>query len=283
MQKNDILINWYPGHMAKAIREIKEKISIADILIIILDARCPISSYNEDFDLLSPHKKRLFIITKSDLMDINKKEQIAKRFSTDKLLWLDLRKTTSRNKILSALKEMSREKILNQQQKGFLISKIKIFVLGIPNTGKSTLINLIAQKKKLAVANMPGVTRSQKWISVGNYYFMDTPGILLPKFNDQEMALKLVMIGSIDAKNFPSSFLATNFLKLLAKYYPEKITNFMPFYNLNSQEISDIEAYNVFSSWALLKKYKINNKPDLNRIYKEFITYVRDLKGVTYD
>lgn len=175
------LINWYPGHMAKAVREIKENATLADIFLIVLDARIPISSYNEDFDNIAPQKPRLFVITKSDLMDKSKKEKIQKRFQNEKLLWLDLRQPKSRNQILNQLKILSQAKIKKDKEKGFLTSNIKVFVLGVPNAGKSTLINLMSQKKSLKVANYPGVTRVKKWVISDNFYFMDTPGILLPK------------------------------------------------------------------------------------------------------
>nr|WP_318026929.1 ribosome biogenesis GTPase YlqF [Mycoplasmopsis bovis] len=183
--ENQQLINWYPGHMAKGMREIKENASLADVFIIVLDARCPISSYNEDFDSISPSKPRLFIITKSDLMDVSKKATIEKRFGSSMLLWLDLRNPKSKNIIINKLKKITESKVAKDKQKGLINSRIKAFVMGIPNAGKSTLINLVSNKKSLQVANYPGVTRAKKWVTVDNFFFMDTPGILLPKLTDQ--------------------------------------------------------------------------------------------------
>ncbi|VEU77187.1 ribosome biogenesis GTPase YlqF [Mycoplasmopsis columbina] len=283
MSEEKTLINWYPGHMAKGMREIKENASIADVFIIVLDARCPISSYNEDFDAIAPHKPRLFVITKSDLMDSEKKNKIQQRFKDEKVLWLDLRKNKSREMILSAIKKATKEKVQRDKEKGFLISKIRIFVLGVPNAGKSTLINLMSQKKSLKVANQPGVTRAKKWVAVDNYYFMDTPGILLPKLSDQIAATKLAMIGSIETNIFPLRFLANNYLKVIAQYYPSKFETFFNVKLEKNNDLSDIDAYNIFSQIAINKGYKINNKPDLTRIYKIFNLWVRDLKGVTYD
>ncbi|EGV00575.1 GTPase YlqF [Mycoplasmopsis columbina SF7] len=283
MSEEKTLINWYPGHMAKGMREIKENASIADVFIIVLDARCPISSYNEDFDAIAPHKPRLFVITKSDLMDSEKKNKIQQRFKDEKVLWLDLRKNKSREMILSAIKKATKEKVQRDKEKGFLISKIRIFVLGVPNAGKSTLINLMSQKKSLKVANQPGVTRAKKWVAVDNYYFMDTPGILLPKLSDQIAATKLAMIGSIETNIFPLRFLANNYLKVIAQYYPSKFETFFNVKLEKNNDLSDIDAYNIFSQIAINKGYKINNKPDLTRVYKIFNLWVRDLKGVTYD
>ncbi|MBU4690472.1 ribosome biogenesis GTPase YlqF [Mycoplasma sp. ES3157-GEN-MYC] len=277
------LINWYPGHMAKAMKEIKINSTLADVFIIVLDARCPISSYNEDFDKIASHKPRLFVITKSDLMDQNKKQKIEARFWGSQILWLDLRKQKSRGIILKNIQKIMSEKIKRDKEKGLLVSKIKAFVLGVPNAGKSTLINLISQKKSLKVANYPGVTRDKQWVAVDNFFFMDTPGILLPKQDDQKSATKLAMIGSIETKIFPIMFLAYSFLSIIAEYYPDK---FLTEFNINLTEfenLGEVEKHNIFSQIANNRSYKINGKIDLNRAYKYFINWVRELKNVTYD
>ncbi|WP_262337553.1 ribosome biogenesis GTPase YlqF, partial [Mycoplasma nasistruthionis] len=216
-------IQWFPGHMAKATRDIKEKANLADVFIVVLDARCPISSYNEDFDSIAPHKPRLFIITKSDLMDKTKKAKIEARFKGEKLLWLDLRKASSRKPILNAVKSLMTEKIQRNKAKGMLITRMKSFVLGVPNCGKSSLINLVSEKSSLKVANYPGVTKEVKWVVNGEYLFLDTPGILLPRFEDQEVAVKLLITGAIKLENFPLEFCASSMYKLVSKYYPERI------------------------------------------------------------
>ncbi|WP_396888587.1 ribosome biogenesis GTPase YlqF [Mycoplasma sp. CSL7475-4] len=277
------LINWYPGHMAKGMREIKTNATIADVFIIVLDARCPISSYNEDFDAISPHKPRLFVITKSDLMDKTKKAVIEQRFKGSTLLWLDLRKQKSRSIILNNIEKITREKVKRDKEKGLLISKIKAFVLGVPNAGKSTLINLLSQKKSLKVANFPGVTRAKQWVAIDNFYFMDTPGILIPKHEDQEAATKLAMIGSIETKIFPIMFLANSFLTIIHKYYAHRFKEELGIEISTYDELSDIDKHNIFSALANLRGFKVNNKIDLNRTYKFFLNWVRDLKNVTYD
>ncbi|WP_029512630.1 ribosome biogenesis GTPase YlqF [Mycoplasmopsis iners] len=282
MAEEQTLINWYPGHMAKATREIKENVSIADLFIIVLDARCPISSYNEDFDSIAPQKPRLFVITKVDLMDKSKKELIQKRFAGSKVLWLDLKQHKARLQIIKAVKDLMKNKIAREREKGFLLTKIRVFVMGVPNAGKSTLINLVSQKKSLKVANQPGVTRVKKWVAVDDIYFMDTPGILLPKLTDQEAAVKLAMIGSIETSIFPLRFLADNYLKIICQYYLDKLNSHFNV-AVTDREIDEAKAYNIFAEIAIKKGYRINNKPDFTRIYKEFITWVRDLKGVTYD
>lgn len=281
--ENQQLINWYPGHMAKGMREIKENASLADVFIIVLDARCPISSYNEDFDSISPSKPRLFIITKSDLMDVSKKATIEKRFGSSMLLWLDLRNPKSKNIIINKLKKITESKVAKDKQKGLINSRIKAFVMGIPNAGKSTLINLVSNKKSLQVANYPGVTRAKKWVTVDNFFFMDTPGILLPKLTDQYAATKLAMIGSIETNIFPQKFLFTNFLKVLADYYPKLLIDEFKLTENDLCDLNEIKGYNILTKIAVLKGYVKNNKYDFNKTYTFFINWVRNLKGVTFD
>ncbi|WXA52207.1 ribosome biogenesis GTPase YlqF [Mycoplasmopsis cynos] len=275
----DQLINWYPGHMAKGFREIKEISNLADIFIVVLDARCPISSYNEDFDQIAPNKQRLFIITKSDLMDANKKEMITKRFYGSEILWLDLRKQSAKKIILSKLKQMSLQRIKKDLIKGIIQTKIKSFVVGIPNCGKSTLINLISEKSNLKVANFPGVTREKKWVVNKEFLFLDTPGILLPKFTDQEIAIKLLAIGSIKLENFPPEFVATKIYALISKYYPNLLINL----DLKP-EFEDVLIYNQLYNYAQKYNfYKEKGKIDLIKAYNHFIQWVKNLKGITFD
>ncbi|MGZ9756398.1 ribosome biogenesis GTPase YlqF [Mycoplasma sp. 4423] len=273
------LIQWYPGHMAKGFRQIKENSKLADIFIVVLDARCPISSYNEDFDQISPQKPRLFIITKSDLMDVSKKQQIQKRFANEQLLWLDLRNKRSKNIILNKLKQMNKERMAKDKTKGIIQTKIKSFVVGIPNCGKSTLINLVSSKATLKVANFPGVTREQKWVVNNEFLFLDTPGILLPRFNDQETAVKLLTIGSIKLENFPIVSVANKIWALLSKYYPQKLIE------IGMQPQEDVsKIYNLFYDYAQkFNIYKEKGKIDLPKAQNHFVQWVKKLKGVTFD
>ncbi|WP_331838391.1 ribosome biogenesis GTPase YlqF [Mycoplasmopsis agalactiae] len=280
---NQQLINWYPGHMAKGMREIKENALLADVFIIVLDARCPISSYNEDFDSISPNKPRLFIVTKSDLMDVSKKSAIEKRFGSSMILWLDLRNPKSKNIIINKLKKITADKVAKDKAKGLINSRIKAFVMGIPNAGKSTLINLLSSKKSLQVANYPGVTRAKKWVVVDNFFFMDTPGILLPKLTNQYAATKLAMIGSIETSIFPQKFIFTNFLKVMADYYPQLLKNEFNLSDEKLNNLDEVKTYNILTKIAVLKGYTKNNKHDFNKVYSHFINWVRNLKGVTFD
>ncbi|UUM19827.1 MULTISPECIES: ribosome biogenesis GTPase YlqF [unclassified Mycoplasma] len=273
------VIQWFPGHMAKGMKEIKESANLADLFIVVLDARCPISSYNEEFDHISPQKPRLFIITKSDLMDKTKKDKINNRFKGSRVLWLDLRKKSSKQVILNAVKSIMKDKIAKDKAKGLLKSRLKSFVVGIPNCGKSTLINLVSSKASLKVANYPGVTRTKQWVVNGEFLFMDTPGILLPKFEDQEAAIKLITIGSIKVENFFLETLAFQIYGLISKYYPDKIQilGLIPCFE-NAQIYGQLVEY-AFKQSLLITK----GQPDLNKAYTQFINWARNLIGVTYD
>ncbi|TDV24303.1 ribosome biogenesis GTPase A [Mycoplasmopsis mustelae] len=273
------LIQWFPGHMAKGFKELKTNAQLADIIIVVLDARCPISSYNEDFDQVAPLKPRLFIVSKSDLMDTSKKTAIAKRFGNSEILWLDLRKANIKNIILKKLKEMSAERIAKNKAKGIISTKIKSFVVGVPNCGKSTLINLLSQKANLKVANYPGVTRQQQWVINKEFLFLDTPGILLPKFDDQEVAIKLLMIGSIKSDIYALEYVCTKIWILLSKYYPQKLQEIKM-----TPDFDETSIYGHFYEYAQeFNFYKHKGKLDIQKAFKHFLQWVKNLKGVTYD
>ena len=185
--------------MAKALREIKEKQSIVDCFIVLIDARVPLSSYNEDFDLIAPNKPRLFVFSKSDYANINKLNPILKKFNNenDRCIVVNLKKNNSRIKIISTLNKILESKRKKDKEKGLLKPRLKCFVIGMPNVGKSTLINLLSNSSKTKTANFAGTTKSLQWVSTNEIQLLDTPGILMPKLLDQDSALKLVACGLI--------------------------------------------------------------------------------------
>lgn len=267
--------------MAKALNQIKEKQSLADIFIITLDARAPLSSYNEEFDHISPTKPRLFVITKKDLGDKNKLDQIKSKFNNknDCVLILSLKAKSSQKKILQAANKLLEEKRQKDLAKGLLKPRLRAIVIGVPNSGKSTLINLLANKASAKVGNMPGVTRGQQWINAGEIQLLDTPGILWPKFEDELIGVKLAIIGSIKMDVIPKDEIFNEGFKLLSKYYPEKISD------LGLVPAKDEKE--IYSQKVLLAKNKNflmpGSKLDLDKAHRFFIKYLRDLKGVTYD
>ncbi|MGY6171969.1 ribosome biogenesis GTPase YlqF [Candidatus Mycoplasma pogonae] len=266
--------------MAKAMKQIKEKQSLADLFIIVLDARAPISTYNAEFDDIVPSKPRLFVITKVDLADANKLNAITQRFNSvnSKTILVNLKKNVSKAKLLKMIQQMLEEKKQRDLKKGLLKPRLRIFVMGVPNSGKSTLINLLANSKT-KVGNMPGITRSQQWINCGEFQLLDTPGILWPKFDDQLVAIKLAIIGSISFDAIANKEFFDESYRLLSKYYPEKLTllGLEPANN-------EVAIYNNLYKLCSLKNMFLNNhQPDTKKAIEWFRNYVKDLKNVTYD
>ncbi|OYD27072.1 ribosome biogenesis GTPase A [Mycoplasma testudineum] len=273
-------INWYPGHMAKALRQLKEKAVICDLFIVVLDSRAPISTYNDIFDKIEPNKPRLFIFSKSDLGDKSKIEKLKNRFSSkDNLLVLNLKKENSKKIILSSVEKLLAPKRLKDKKKGLLKPRLRIFVIGVPNSGKSTLINILSPNKKVKIGNMPGITKSQQWINIGDYQLLDTPGMLWPKFDDQLIAIKLMIIGSIKKDVISINELFETSFKLVSKYYPEKIKEL----NLTPC-LKSVEIYNELVKLAInLNMLTKSGLPDVDKARNWFYETVRNWKGVTYD
>ena len=228
--KTKININWYPGHMVTAKNEMKKDLKLVDIVLEILDARIPISSHNPDIDELIKDKKRIIILNKSDLADKTENLNWVKYFkakNTDVII-TDL---VSGAGIKECLKEI--EKLVQKNE----VSKniVKVMVVGIPNVGKSSFINKITKKKSLNVANKPGVTRKNQWIKLNNnIYLLDTPGVLWPKFDSQEVALNLTYTGTIKDDILDKSEIAYNLLELLKKDY---INSLKERYKLTDEDI----------------------------------------------
>ena len=199
MDKNKASFNWFPGHMAKAKRELEENIKLVDLIIELRDARMPLASFNESFKDLYKNKKTLTIYNKADLIDDNSKDLIKKRYSNDNILLIDSKASSTKKVVISKINELSKDKIEKNLRRGIRNTEIRVMVIGIPNVGKSTLINTISSKKSAKVENKPGVTRSLQWINIDKTIkLLDTPGILAPKLNSKKDALLLSLLGAIN-------------------------------------------------------------------------------------
>ena len=215
-------IQWYPGHMAKTKREIKEKIKLIDVVLELLDARIPFSSQNPVIKELTGNKPRVILLNKADLADQAELDKWIAYFDRQGVKALKINAINGKgvNRILPLLKEVLKEKIEKELKRGRKERPIRTMILGIPNVGKSTLINKLANKKKLVAQDRPGVTRQTQYIRVGtDLELLDTPGILWPKFDDDEVAFKLALTGAIKDDILPVDDVVIYGFRFLDKYY----------------------------------------------------------------
>lgn len=194
-------IQWYPGHMTKAKRMMQENIKLIDLIIELVDARAPLSSRNPDIDELGKGKARLILLNKADLASEHYNEAWAKYFQEKGcfVVKLDSRSKTGMKSIQNVIQEACKEKIERDRRKGILNRPVRAMVVGIPNVGKSTFINSFAGRACTKTGNKPGVTKGAQWIRLNKQVeLLDTPGILWPKFDDQEVGMRLAMLGSVN-------------------------------------------------------------------------------------
>lgn len=213
---------WYPGHMTKAIRQMKEDIKLIDLVIELLDARIPLSSRNPDIDKLGQNKARLVLLNKSDLSDEAQNNKWLEYFKEKGIVAIKINSKTKQGikEINNAVSIACSEKLERNRKKG-INRPIRAMVVGIPNVGKSTFINAYAGRSAAKTGNKPGVTKGKQWIKLNkNLELLDTPGILWPKFDDKTIGLHLAMIGSINDNIIDISELAFQLIKLLDEKYP---------------------------------------------------------------
>lgn len=193
-------IQWYPGHMTKAKRKIQEDLKLVDVVVELLDARIPMSSRNPDVDEIVGNKPRIIVLNKSDLADENANKLWIKHYSDSntKVILANSIKGTGLKEVTGAAKLLMKEKIDRLKSKGLLVKTIRALIIGIPNVGKSTLINKMAGRSVAQTGDRPGVTRAKQWIKISQELeLLDTPGILWPKFEDEQVAYNLAFTGAI--------------------------------------------------------------------------------------
>ncbi len=262
-------INWFPGHMAKARREIEENLKKIDVVIEILDARIPISSHNPMLDEVTKHKPRVVILNKKDMADESEtKSWISKLQKEGKHpVAINGRDSQIIRKIEPLAIEATSEMFEKMERKGINRRAIRAMIIGIPNVGKSTVINNIANKKIAQTGNTPGVTKRQQWIKAGTRMeLLDTPGILWPKFEDEETGKKLSLTGAITDRVVPLDEVAIYGMNFLLEHDPKV---FNDFYNINAESGDDIvEIYEAIGKSRGLKAggNEINYEAVTNRI-----------------
>ena len=219
-------IQWFPGHMTKAQRMIEDSIKQVDAVCEILDARIPNSSRNPDIDRLASGKPRLIILNRTDLADPKITAQWRAFFEAQgiKILETDAKSGKGVNGFAPALRELLKDKIADYAAKGQVNRPMRVMILGIPNVGKSTFINKVAKRKAAIAGDKPGVTRGKQWINIDKGLdLLDTPGILWPKFDSQEVGEMLAITNAIKADVLDKETLAANFMLRLRDMYPEAL------------------------------------------------------------
>lgn len=214
---------WYPGHMTKARRMMQENIKLIDLIIELVDARIPLSSRNPDIDELGKGKARLILLNKADLAEERLNDEWIAYFKEKgySAVKVNSKKGGGIKSIQSHIQEACREKTERDRKRGILNRPVRAMVVGIPNVGKSTFINALAGKACAKTGNKPGVTKGKQWIRLNkSVELLDTPGILWPKFEDQEVGLKLAFIGSIKDEILQTEELAAELAKFMMKSYP---------------------------------------------------------------
>ncbi len=230
------IIQWFPGHMAKAKREISEKVKMVDLIIELKDARIPYSSTNPMIDEIVKDKPRLILLCKSSIADPLVTKKWMEYYKNKNILSLDIDSITNYNikNVVPYCRLALKEVFEKRRAKGITNNQIKAIIMGIPNVGKSTIINTLAKRKAVAVGDKPGVTKSQTWIKItDDLMLLDTPGILWPKFEDQEVGLKLAMCGSIKDEILDLEEVCVKSLDYLKNEYPELLKSR---YNLDHLE-----------------------------------------------
>lgn len=219
-------INWYPGHMAKTKKQIIEDLKIIDIVIELLDARIPISSQNPNIAEITKGKKKIVLLNKCDLADEKENQRWTEYFKRNGIVAIPTDANTGKgiNQIFKAIEELMEEEQKKQAQRGRIGRKIRVMILGIPNVGKSSLINRIAKKSSAGVGNRPGVTKQKQWIRINEKIeLLDTPGVLWLKFESEEVALHLAFTGTIKEEILDRVEIAYNLVKYLLENEREKI------------------------------------------------------------
>ena len=234
-------INWYPGHMAKTKRQIIADVRLVDIVIELLDARIPISSQNPDIAEITKNKKKIIILNKSDLADEGQNKRWVEYFKNKNIpaVLTDSNSGKGIEECVRKIEKIMEEDLKGQAEKGRIGRKIKAMVLGIPNVGKSSFINRISKKTSAGVGNKPGVTKQKQWIRINEKIeLLDTPGVLWPKFESEEVALHLAFIGTIKEEILQRTEIAYQLVKFLLENYTK---NLQDRYKITDEELKDLE------------------------------------------
>ena len=275
-------IHWYPGHMKKAQIEVQEKLKLVDVIVELLDARIPVSSRNETLYKITKDKLRVVVLTKTDLAD--KKETLKWINSFEKqgfsALFADLNKPSDVKNIIKEVEKLGENKNQKYVAKGMKPQPVRAMIIGIPNVGKSTLINKISGRHAASVQNKPGHTKSQQWIKVSNQFeLLDTPGILPPSYEDPKEAVNLALVGSISSEILPNDELAKIAFNFIKEYYLDNLKARFEYLDLNK----DVDE--CFKDIAIKRGYLTKGGQDIEKAYKVFLNEVKNglLGQITFE
>lgn len=238
-------VQWFPGHMAKTRRLIKESLSMVDAVTEILDARIPLSSRNPEIEQITTGKPRIILLNKCDVADERITREWINYFERKGFtaLPVDCRSGKGLGAYRPAVRKVLAEKIKSNEQKGMAGKSLRVMVVGIPNTGKSSFINRMAGKNRAQVADRPGVTRHNQWFNIGNgIELLDTPGVLWPKFDDPSVGDKLAFIGSVKDTVLDSETMAVRLIDVLKKEYPNTLSQR---YKINGIDFAETESFEI--------------------------------------
>ena len=270
MKKDKSHIHWYPGHIAKAERQLKEQLKLIDVVIEVLDARIPISSTYNDIKKLLGDKPRFLLLNKSDLVDSQEiKEWITflREQTGCKVLLSDGKNSFNFNKIIDTAVTLAEPKIQALMAKGLLRRPARVMVCGMPNVGKSSIINRLTRSSKTKTGAKAGVTRQQQWVRINpKLELLDTPGIIPTKQDDQDAAAKLAMVSSVSENAYTPEFVAKELLELLNNKYPEQTKEF---YKVEGD--LTIETIATSRNWI-----KTGAEPDIERAARYILRDFRD-------
>ena len=233
-------IQWFPGHMAKTRRLICDNLKFVDVVLELLDARIPLSSRNPEIAKLCEGKKILTLLNKADMADPEANKKWKEALGND-VLFISASTGNGMNQIYPKIREMMKEKIDRDKAKGIVNRSIKLMIVGVPNVGKSSFINRFSKKAATEVADRPGVTRTKQWVRIAEgFELLDTPGVLWPKFEDDEVAKRLAYTGAIKDDILDIEELCHFFLAFMRDNYPENLTA-----RYKIENFSELEGYEI--------------------------------------
>ena len=261
MKKDKTHIHWYPGHIAKAEKKLKEQLSLVDAVIEVLDARIPLSSGYDNIAGLLNDKPRLILFNKSDLADRAKLKKFAEKIEKDSgypVILSDAKNSKDLNFIVKKAVELSEPRIQAIMKKGLLRRPARVMVVGMPNVGKSSIINKLTRSSKTKTGAKAGVTRQQQWVRINpQLELLDTPGIIPMRQEDQSRAQKLAFVNSVSENSYSNEIVARELLELLAKQYPDIVK---AYYNLKDEDDITLENISNSRNWI-----KTGGEADLER------------------